>query len=51
MNTFETHILGDWSECVGLLALRDLRECERRMEALIEVMERCQDRTWIVASC
>jgi hypothetical protein len=51
MNAFEAHILGDWSECVGLLALRDLPECERRLDALIAVMERCQDRTWLLPSC
>ena len=51
MNAFEAHLLGSWSECTGLLELRDLPEFERRIDALIAVLERCQDRTWIVATC
>jgi hypothetical protein len=51
VNAFETHLLGSWSECTGLLELRNLPEFERRIDALIAVLERCQDRTWIVATC
>jgi len=29
----------------------DLEEVERRLEALIAVLERCQDRTWLVGTC
>jgi hypothetical protein len=51
VNAFETHLLDSWSECTELLGRRDLLEFERRVEALIAVLERCQDRTWIAAAC
>lgn len=51
MNAFETHLIGSWSECSALLARGELAEFERRIDALIAVLERCQDRTWLVATC
>ena len=51
MNTFEHHLLADWSACSVLLSRHDLEEVERRLEALIAVLERCQDRTWLVGTC
>jgi hypothetical protein len=51
VNAFERHLIDNWSECVALLARGDLTEFERRVVALIAVLERCQDRTWIVAAC
>jgi hypothetical protein len=51
MNTFEHHLLADWSACANLLSRRDLDEVERRLEALIAVLERCQDRTWLAGTC
>ncbi len=51
VNAFETLLLGNWVECTALLDQRDLGEFERRLEALVAVLERCQDRTWIMATC
>jgi hypothetical protein len=51
MNTFESNLLADWSACTTLLFLRDLHEVERRLDALIALMERCQDRTWLAGTC
>jgi hypothetical protein len=51
MNTFENNLLEDWSACKTLLSLSDLGEVERRMAALIALMELCQDRAWLAADC
>ena len=51
MNTFESNVLEDWSACKTLLSLSEVGEVERRMEALIALMELCQDRTWLAATC
>lgn len=51
MNTFETHLLADWAACTTLLVQRELDEVDRRLVALIAVMERCQDRTWLAGTC
>lgn len=51
MNTFESNLLADWSACSTLLSLYDLHEVERRLDALIVLMERCQDRKWLAGSC
>jgi hypothetical protein len=51
MNTFESNLLEDWSACKTLLSLNDLGGAERRMDALIALMELCQDRAWLAATC
>jgi len=51
MNIFEHHLLADWSACMTLLSQGDLAEVDRRLEALITLMERCQDRTWLAGPC
>lgn len=51
MNTFEQHLFEDWAACTALLARQELDELERRLAALIGLMERCQDRTWLAAPC
>ena len=51
MNTFESNVLEDWSACKTLLSLREVGEVERRMEALIALMELCQDRAWLASNC
>jgi len=51
MNTFESNLVEDWSACTTLLSLRDLNEVERRIDALIALMELCQDRSWLAATC
>lgn len=51
MNTFENNLLEDWSACKTLLSQSDLGEVERRTDALIALMELCQDRAWLAATC
>ncbi len=51
MNTFEHHLLADWSACMTLRSHGHLGEVDRRLEALITLMERCQDRTWLASPC
>jgi hypothetical protein len=51
MNAFEAHLLENWHECAALLARSDLAEFERRLDALVAILERCGDRTWVVATC
>lgn len=51
MNTFEHHLLADWAACTSLLSQHALDEVDRRLEALIALMERCQERTWLAGPC
>jgi hypothetical protein len=51
MNTFEGNLLEDWSTCTALLSLNSLDEFERRVHALIRLMELCLERTWLVPTC
>ena len=51
MNTFEHHLFADWTACASLLSQCDLDEADRRLAALIALMERCQDRTWLAGPC
>jgi len=51
MNTFEHHLFADWTACASLLSQCDLDEADRRLAALITLMERCQDRTWLAGPC
>lgn len=51
MNSFESHLLEDWSACKTLLSLSDLGKVERRMDPSIALMELCQNRAWLAATC
>jgi len=42
MNTFEHHLFADWTACASLALPVRPDEADRRLAALIALMERCQ---------